>query len=187
MTSLTVNRAGLAQALGCALTTIDAMVKRWPEFPVVERGGPGRQWEFDAEAVVAFLQGKRNEEERSRAEKDEMLAQLTLLPARRDEAGRPLSIDDEIKASKLRAIQREEMKENRFLVPTHEVRRALERALTRYVQVQESALQRVVKTHNLPEAVERALRREFEEARTAFVRDAAELLEGGDEQQSLFA
>ena len=36
-----VNRDELAQALRCSLPTVSALVKRWPDFPVIERGALG--------------------------------------------------------------------------------------------------------------------------------------------------
>ena len=182
-----VNRDELAQALRCSLPTVSALVKRWPDFPVIERGALGKAWRFDLHAVVDFLTARREEEEAAAAEKNELLAQLTLPIGRRDESGRAISIDDEIKAAKLRALQREELKENGFLVPTHEVRLALERALRRLGIALDGAIDRTARTHNLPEAVKRALEREFADARTAFVRDAAEYLTDPAETDEQFA
>lgn len=171
-----VNLKQMAKQLGCSLPTMSALVDRWPGFPVIERGDLGKQWRFDAEAVVAFLQEKRADESRLKAARDEQLAQLTLPIIRTDDAGRTISLDDQLKAVKLRALQREEAKEKGFLVPTLEVREALERALRRYGDVEASAIERVVRNHNLPDAVKRALEREFQEARVMFVREAGKFI-----------
>ena len=187
MLMVLINRDQLAQQLRCSLPTVDAMIKRWPDFPVVERGGLGRAWKFDAAAVVNFLQDKRDEEERAQAEKSELLAQLVLPIERRDHDGKKLDLDDELKAVKLRKALREEQIESQFLVQTHEVRAALERSLRRFGQSLDSAVERVVKTHNLPDAVKRALVLEFGEARTAFVNDAAEFLSKPEENDEQFA
>ncbi|MDD2794375.1 MAG: terminase small subunit [Acidocella sp.] len=184
-----VNLDQLSQQLQCSLPTARKLIQDYPDLPVIERGGMGKQWRFDAGAVIAFLQAKRDEELALAAQRNEALAQLTLPISRRDETGAEVSLDDKLKAVKLRAAEREELKESRFLVPTHEVRDALEKAFRRYGQMQNSALDRVCKAHNLPEAVKRVLEREFAEARTAFVRDTTAALatkEDGDEPRSLF-
>jgi phage terminase Nu1 subunit (DNA packaging protein) len=167
------------------------MIKRWADFPIIERGGPGKEWQFDGEQVVAFLQAKRDEEESAQAQKNELLAQLTLPIGRKDMSGRAISIDDEIKAAKLRALQRDELKEAGFLVPTLEVRTALERALRRFGQALDSAVDRAARKHNLPDAIKRSLESEFADARIGFVRDAAQFLpqpeQADDEQFALRA
>ncbi|MDE8344644.1 MAG: terminase small subunit [Acidocella sp.] len=184
-----VNLSELAQLLGCSLPTASKLTLDYPDLPIIERGGLGKQWRFDGEAVIAFLQEKHLLEEARNAERNEALAQLMLPIYRKDDRDNKISLDDQLKAAKLRAAEREELKESRFLVPTHEVRTALERAFRRYGQLQESALERVCKAHNLPEAVKRVLEREFADARTAFVRESAAALamsEDGDEPTTLF-
>ncbi|HVE20642.1 MAG TPA: helix-turn-helix domain-containing protein [Acidocella sp.] len=178
----------LAQMLRCSLPTAQRLVEQYPDLPVLERGGLGKSWRFDGEAVIEFLQAKRAEEEAKDAERNEALAQLTLPIGRKSEAGAPISLDDEIKAAKLRQLQRDELREMRFLVQTAEVRTALEQALRRFGQMQASAVTRVCRAHNLPEAVQRALEREFMDVRSAFVRETEAALEtdGADEPASLF-
>lgn len=184
-----VNLDQLAKQLGCSLPTARKLVQDYSAMPVIERGGLGKQWRFDAAEVIAFLQAERDREEAEQAERNEALAQLTLPIIRRDEMGKKISLDDKLKAAKLRKIELDELKETRFLVPTLEVRTALERALRRWVQAESNVIERITKSHNLPDAVRRAMEREFNDARTAFVRDASEFLtnpEGGDEPISLF-
>lgn len=47
-----VNRAGLADIFGVALTTIDTWVRAG--CPVLERGGRGKEWAFDTAAVARW-------------------------------------------------------------------------------------------------------------------------------------
>ena len=95
---------------------------------------------------------------------------------RKDDLGNAISLDDQLKAAKLRAVQRDELKESGFLVPTHEVRAAMESALRRWGLMQQSAIDRLSKTLNLPEPVKRAIERDLEDARRAFVKEASEAL-----------
>lgn len=48
-----VNRAGLAEVMGVVTVTVDGWIKRG--CPVVERGGRGKEWQFDTAAVVRWL------------------------------------------------------------------------------------------------------------------------------------
>ena len=184
---LTINKDQLATLLGCSLPTVTALIKRYPDIPIVERGGLGQEWKFDGPAVVAFLQARRDEQNQARAAKDEQLSQLALPITERDGDADKVSADERLKLARLRQLEREELKEAGFLVPTHEVRAVLERAMRRYAQIQESAVERISNTHNLPEAVRRALVREFQDARAAFVAELSAGLKGeGDEPRSLF-
>lgn len=181
-----INRDELARALRCSLPTVSALLKRYPDFPVVERGGLGRAWRFDLPAVIGFLTARREEEAAIASERSELLAQFTLPIGRQDESGQMISIDEEIKLAKLRALQRDELKEAGFLVQTHEVRQALERALRRFGTALDSAIDRVARQHNLPEPVKRAIEREFADARAGFVRDAADFIADERSEDELF-
>lgn len=52
----TVNRSGLAEFFGVALPTVDGWVRQG--VPVKQRGGRGRQWEFDTADVFNWLRDK---------------------------------------------------------------------------------------------------------------------------------
>lgn len=47
-----VNRSGLADFFGVALPTVDGWVRQGA--PVVQRGGRGRQWEFDTAEITSW-------------------------------------------------------------------------------------------------------------------------------------
>lgn len=51
-----VNRSGLAEMFGVALPTVDGWVRQG--VPVVQRGGRGRQWEFDTADVANWIRDK---------------------------------------------------------------------------------------------------------------------------------
>lgn len=65
-----VNRAGLAEFFGIALPTVDGWIRQG--VPVVQRGGPGRQWEFDTAAVYAWRVEKVVTEATGDVQTDEM-------------------------------------------------------------------------------------------------------------------
>lgn len=63
-----VGKKRLACVLRMDRTTIDAWVARYPDFPVVTRGGEGNiAWQFDVEAVRDFMATKRAEQDQERA------------------------------------------------------------------------------------------------------------------------
>lgn len=61
-----VNKRELAHRLGISAPTLDQLLLRNPEFPVLTRGGNGKQWQFDAEAAEAFMASKRQAAEEAR-------------------------------------------------------------------------------------------------------------------------
>lgn len=54
-----LNKRELAHRLGISVPTLDQLLLRNPDFPVLTRGGNGRQWQFDGDAVAAFTEAKR--------------------------------------------------------------------------------------------------------------------------------
>jgi len=52
----TVTRAGLADVFGVALPTVDGWVRNG--CPYIQRGGRGREWQFDTAAVAQWLRDK---------------------------------------------------------------------------------------------------------------------------------
>ena len=55
--TLKLNRSELAEYMGVSMPTIDTWRKEG--LPVLERGGPGRQWAFDLPAVVKWYGDRR--------------------------------------------------------------------------------------------------------------------------------
>jgi phage terminase Nu1 subunit (DNA packaging protein) len=68
----------MAAVLGVSLHDLGRYLERWPDFPVVKRGGMGREWAFDGEAVRAFLAEKEAAARLAADERRAAMAQLTL-------------------------------------------------------------------------------------------------------------
>lgn len=181
-----ITREELAERLGCHPNTLITMVKKWRDFPIIERGSKGRPWLFPAKDAVAFVQARRAEVETLTTERHKMLADrggaagVDGSRSREDENKRRISLDEEIKAAKLRQLQRDELKESGFLAPTHEVRGVLERAFRRFGHAMTSAIEQVARRYNLPDAVTRSIELEIGEMRTAFVQQATQALLHGE-------
>ena len=63
-----VGKKRLACILRMDRSTIDSWLARYPDFPVVVRGGEGNiAWQFDVEAVRDFMAEKRAQHDQERA------------------------------------------------------------------------------------------------------------------------
>jgi hypothetical protein len=91
---LLVNKRELARrVLGCSLPTVNDLIDGHADFPIVTRGAPGVEWQFDAAAVTEFLAAQSRAEadqacavEPSGAEAEGLIS--AGLPPRRQRAGR---------------------------------------------------------------------------------------------------
>ncbi|GBQ69693.1 phage DNA packing protein [Ameyamaea chiangmaiensis NBRC 103196] len=77
-TAMTVNKRELARLLRVSLPTLTSWLDKWPEFPVVERGTNGVNWQFSVDDVVTFLSDRQAEEQARKADRDEELMKLQL-------------------------------------------------------------------------------------------------------------
>lgn len=169
-----VSKRELSKHLGCSKPTIDALIDRYPEFPIVARGSNGLAWRFDLAAVTAFLQARRAEEARTEAARNEQLAeqlaQLTLpgLGPEPEERGySPREKKTEIEAELLRDKLARDRGE---LVPAAEVSAALKAAFALLGSRLEVIVPQVAADHHLPPVVTAALVARFEVARADLVR-----------------
>ncbi len=170
--------------VGVSLPTATALIERYADFPVIERGALGKTWRIDGERAVEFLRIKRAEEEAERAERTDLLAQLVLpVGGPKDAAGKELSYKDQMDAAKLRAALRQEEIETRFLVRTDEVRTAFDKLFRALAANMTATLTAVQREHGIPEPVMQAIRAKFDNARTAFARDAADFLRRPDDEE----
>lgn len=182
-----VNLKELATALQVSLPTMQRLIETYPELPILERGGLGKSWRFELEAAVQFFVDRRAEEEAADAAKNAALAQLILPLKRIDKDGAEISLDDQLKAVRLRKALQDEQVAAGFLVPTAEIRAALEKVFRQHGQIMKTMINRVCSTHNLPEPVRRALEREVNEARETLLKEfQATTTEKTDEPNTLF-
>ncbi len=83
----TVNLRDMAHVLGVSLPTMRDLLRRHSDLPVIHRGATGSPWEFDPQAVVAFLVEKRADAERQRHVRAELVGQMRLELQRPADAG----------------------------------------------------------------------------------------------------
>ncbi|MBR0649525.1 hypothetical protein GXW78_07630 [Roseomonas terrae] len=160
---VTVNLEEMADKLRISLPTMRRMVRKYRDFPVVAEGGNGIAWQLDPEAVIDFVQRMRDEETASRAERDELLAQISLpiddmLPPEQH----VLSSSDRLKLAQARLKEIELQKQASQLVNKSEIRGPLSEAFTVLVQFFLGQPAQQGRRYNLPEAVVRDMRRDNE-------------------------
>lgn len=172
----------LAVALQRSRQTISNWLDRWPDFPVLDRGANGREYQFDVATVVAFLREKQEEQRKAGEERDQELAQLVLplIEADQAPAAATVSIKDQVEAMKLNRMRREEAERLGKLVEADAVTMALTGALQNLSRMLGSAVRQAGRDHNLPDPVIRALEHRIGEAQRNFVREAASYLKPDD-------
>jgi len=180
-----VGKLELASLLRTTHATLDRwIVKFGDSFPVIERGRNGKPWQFDAEAVMAFLHARREEEDAKRAERDEQLAQLMLpLPGEDQQQGGGASIDDRLKAARLSSIMMENARKAAELVPAAKVREGMEMAIATMGRTIDDELRLSCAEHGIPLPVRELLERRFAEARRRAVAEVRAALSEPEPEQ----
>lgn len=175
--TMLVNKQELADALGVSLPTIGSMIRRYPDLPVVQRGDNGIAYQFDLVAVRDFIAEKKAAEARHKAGRSELLAQFALpIDDITPDADRDLKPGERLALARARAAERELALKSGLLVPTTEVRTALNTAFTKLGADLRSFLRQVAREHAWPDAVLRRHEAELAETQARFVRDAAHYL-----------
>ena len=160
---VTVNLEEMAEKLRISLPTLRKTMRRYDDFPVVAEGSSGVPWQLDPEAVIAFVQTKRDEEAAALSQRDDLLSQVSLpmedlLP----EAERTLSAAERLKVAQAMRVEDEVAKQRGFLVLTSDMRMRLTDAWTPLSQFLASLPGQMGRRHNLPDAVVRDMRRAIE-------------------------
>lgn len=174
---VTVNLEEMASTLRVSLPTLRALIKRHDDFPVVAEGRNGVPWQLDPEAVIAFVQRKRDEDAARKAERDDLLAQFSLpvddmLPA--EERG--VSAGERLKIAQAMLKEDEVAKQRGFLVLTSDMRMRLTDAWTPLNQFLQALPSQLGRRHNLPDAVVRDMRRMIETQQRELHRRLRDLL-----------
>ena len=77
-----VNKRELARIIKCSVKTIDSIIDRYPDLPILRRGNTGTEWAFDPEAVTTFLEVKKAEAAAADRARSKLIDQMTM-PGRR--------------------------------------------------------------------------------------------------------
>lgn len=177
---VTGNKAELAAKLGVSLPTLSGWILRYPDFPVLSRGSNGRSYVFDFPVVFGYLRDRQQEQARSKAERDEALAQLKLpfdVPgADAPPAVKQMSAKEEIEVWRLRKLQREEAEAAGRLIPIAETQAALAAVLGRLNRDVHAFIRQVAREQSWPDSYARTLEARFGDLQRAAVRDLKEQL-----------
>ena len=157
-----VNKRELAKLLGVSLPTMSALIDRYPDFPVEQRGGPGVEWKFRADVAKAFIADKKAEAEASSAARNELLAQfaLPLLDTEEEADGPSPTLSAQDRLAQARALLAEDKlaKERGFLVAKSDMRARLTPVWATLGAFLQSLPADLAERHNLPGAVVRDMR-----------------------------
>jgi phage terminase Nu1 subunit (DNA packaging protein) len=160
---VTVNLEEMADKLRISLPTLRKMMRKYPDFPVEAEGSNGVPWHLDPQAVIAFVQAKRDEEAAARDQRDDLLAQVSLpIEELRPEDERTLSAAERLKVAQAMRVEDEVAKQRGFLVLTSDMRMRLTDAWTPLSQFLAGLPAQLGRRHNLPDAVVRDMRRAIE-------------------------
>lgn len=174
MSDLVVNLEQLATVLGVSLPTMRQLLRRYPDFPVVERGTNGRAWQFDKDAAVAFVQGKRAEKA---AAHDKLLSQVQLpLDALLPPEERTASPADRLALARAMKAEDEVARARGELVFKPELRPLVTEAWAGVAKFLAALPETIGRRYNLPEAAVRDIRRLVEEQQDRTVAALRELL-----------
>ena len=175
---VTGNKAELATKLGISLPTLSGWMLRYPEFPVLSKGSNGKSYVFDFPTVFDFLRARQDEQARSRAEKDDALAQLRLpfdLPGI-EPAPAKTTAKEEFDALRLRKFQREEAAASGALVPAAEILAGLTAVLSRLSRDGHAFIRQIAREQSWPDPYTRQLEARFGDLQRAAVKDLSEQL-----------
>ena len=189
--ALTVNKRELGKLLGISAPTLDARLDDEPDFPIVQRGGPGVPWEFRTDDVVAYERARlsaRKAEDRARAEALAKIEPGMFAPE--DEGPEsPLQTPQQRLAS-ARAAQAERKlaQEARLLVHTGEVKQALVDLFADLGRKLDRLPQDLVRKFNLPSDMSRHIKAELDDWRRKSVEDLEQALKSdpGPDQKAMF-
>jgi phage terminase Nu1 subunit (DNA packaging protein) len=172
-----VNKAELADVLGVSLPTISALIRRYPDLPIVRRGTNGEAWQFDPLAVRTFIAAQKAEEARSEAARSELLAQFSLpIDDITPDSDKRLAPEQRAKLAEARLKEHRLARESGLLVPTTEVRQALTTAFARLNKDFTAFLRGLAREHSWPEPILRRHEAELADAQRRFVAQAADYL-----------
>lgn len=177
---VTVNLEEMADKLRISLPTLRKMLRKYDDFPVVSEGRNGVAWQLDPAAVIDFVQRKREAEAASEAERDDLLAQISLpiedlLPPEE----RTLSAADRLKTAQAMLKEDEVARQRGHLVLKTDMRARLTEAWVPLTQFLQALPGQVGRRHNLPDAVVRDMRRAIETQQRELHRRLQDLLGPG--------
>lgn len=154
-----VNKRELARILDISLPTLGEMIERHGDsFPVERRGSNGIEWQFDPEAVVAFVRAQREQDAAEAEKRAELLSQFGLpldQAAPADQAGQKPT--DILTAWRARKIHHEMAKEAGELVWKATIRQQVTNEVLALRQFLTSAPASIMRRHGIPDAVIRTV------------------------------
>lgn len=176
-----VNKAELADILGCSLPTLNDWIRKDPDFPVEARGSNGVEWQFDADRVIEYRRQQREAEEAEALRRREAMEQYRLPLLGADLGGSSgsgaFTPQQELALVRKRQLELEMAKEAAFLLQTVDVRQNLSIAITHLNRSLQSLPGQVGRQFGLPEATVRAMRSFVDTYQRNLVRELRDLMQ----------
>jgi len=166
--------ADLAVHLDVSRETLRLWIRKWPDFPILERGTHGQRYQFDPDAVAAFVRTRRQPPRAGSLDlsggADGTVAQ---------------SLRDQLDVEKLELLRRQverltrlEVAARRDLVPVAAVLEGLAAALQQFGKAMRASVAASCRDLNMPEAVARAFERNLDAVLREFVGTLPAVLRG---------
>ncbi|NKE48442.1 terminase small subunit [Roseomonas frigidaquae] len=146
-----LNKSELAAKLGVSLSTLSTWLERWPDFPAVRRGANGTEWQFNADAVAAFLRGKRDA--RAAADAAAYAESAPLLVGAFEDEAAPTSASERLKLAQVRILEDRLARERGFYVVKADMVAVLAEALPVIQRSLQAIPAGLVRRHKLPDPV----------------------------------
>lgn len=168
--SLIVNKRELAKILECSLPTLDNLIDRYSDFPVLQRGSNGIEFQFGAAAVIEFLRAKTEEEAHAADERRSLFEQFKLpIDEVAGGEGADLAPAQRAQMALARSREHELALKVGMVLPRSDHRQACDLLVRGVGQFLDQLPTQLARFHNLPEAVVRSMRSMIDEQRRAFV------------------
>jgi phage terminase Nu1 subunit (DNA packaging protein) len=151
--SLRLNKRELGRLLGVSLPTIDAYLDRHPDFPILQQGTNGREWQFDAAAVREFLAAHEAEEAAAETRRQEQIAQLAQPLEAAAGTVQEITPGDRLKLIRALIAEDELRRTRGSLVSAPAMRQALTAAIARWNRAQTATIRQAGRDFVLPDHV----------------------------------
>lgn len=176
---LLVNKRELARrVLNISLPTLNDLIDRHADFPVVTRGAPGVEWQFDPVAVTQYLAAQSQADAAASAARAEQLQRQFAIPL--DEVAGDVineSPTQRLIRNRNRVLEQKLAREAGDLLLAGAALQRWEGVIGRLARFLEGLPAELAREFNLPDQVATAMRQRIDERRAQFVADLTDHLD----------
>ena len=148
-----VNKKELAKIMDVSLPTLDRLIDRYDDFPIEQKGGNGQDYSFHAKEVKTFLDGQRALEEKSLADRADLLLDLNIALPGHEDGGTGITPNQELSLVRAERERRKLQRESGLLVDIASIRQLMTPVFVNLGQFMTNVPGRLGKRFNLPAEV----------------------------------